>query len=139
MLRSAQVIDLDGYRPNVGSILCNDRGRLLWARRIGQDAWQFPQGGIRCEETPEQALFRELSEELGLLPEHVDVHLSLSANPDFVDWRCVSYWYPVRNVVPFKRRVYARALRELAPLLKMEVKATVPDRIASGEYDALVR
>ena len=51
----------------------------------------------------------------------------------------MSYWYPVRNVVPFKRRVYARALRELAPLLKMEVKATVPDRIASGENDAWVR
>src|SRR3569833_4414737 len=73
MLRSAQVIDLDGYRPNVGINLCNDRGRLLWARRIGQDAWQFPHGGIRRAEAPHEALFRELTEELGLRPEHVEV------------------------------------------------------------------
>jgi putative (di)nucleoside polyphosphate hydrolase len=61
-----QVIDLDGYRPNVGIILCNREGRVLWARRIGQEAWQFPQGGIREEETPEEAMYRELREEIGL-------------------------------------------------------------------------
>ncbi len=68
-----QVIDPDGYRPNVGIILSNDEGRLLWARRIGQDAWQFPQGGIRTDETPEEALYRELEEEVGLEPEHVEI------------------------------------------------------------------
>jgi len=67
------VIDADGYRPNVGIILSNDEGRLLWARRIGQDAWQFPQGGIRAQETPEEALFRELGEEIGLSAEHVEI------------------------------------------------------------------
>lgn len=61
-----QVIDLDGYRENVGIILSNREGRLLWARRIGQDAWQFPQGGIRRNESPEEAMFRELREEVGL-------------------------------------------------------------------------
>jgi len=45
----------------------------LWARRIHQDAWQFPQGGIRAKETPEQAMYRELNEEIGLQPDHVDV------------------------------------------------------------------
>lgn len=60
------MIDLDGYRPNVGIILANGEGRLLWARRIGQDAWQFPQGGIRKNETPDQAMYRELREEIGL-------------------------------------------------------------------------
>lgn len=69
----ARVIDSDGYRPNVGIILSNDEGRLLWARRIGQDAWQFPQGGIRENETPEEALFRELMEEVGLTTEHVRI------------------------------------------------------------------
>ncbi len=32
----------------------------------GHDAWQFPQGGIDGDETPDQALFRELEEEVGL-------------------------------------------------------------------------
>jgi putative (di)nucleoside polyphosphate hydrolase len=61
----------DGYRPNVGIILANDERKLLWARRIRQDAWQFPQGGIHRHETPEQAMYRELGEELGLQKEHV--------------------------------------------------------------------
>lgn len=68
-----QVIDSDGYRPNVGIILTNRDGQLLWARRIRQDAWQFPQGGIRRRETPEQAMYRELAEEIGLDPQHVSV------------------------------------------------------------------
>jgi putative (di)nucleoside polyphosphate hydrolase len=67
------VIDRQGYRPNVGIILCNEVGEVFWARRSGEDAWQFPQGGIRHNETPEQALYRELAEEVGLGPEHVEV------------------------------------------------------------------
>lgn len=66
------MIDVDGYRPNVGIIVANDAGQLLWAKRIGQQAWQFPQGGIAPGEAPEQAMYRELHEELGLLPEHVE-------------------------------------------------------------------
>ncbi|GAC1628512.1 MAG: RNA pyrophosphohydrolase [Nevskia sp.] len=66
------MIDADGFRPNVGIILAHADGRVLWAKRIGQDAWQFPQGGINRGETPEQALYRELEEELGLRPEHVE-------------------------------------------------------------------
>ncbi|HEY9544583.1 MAG TPA: RNA pyrophosphohydrolase [Solimonas sp.] len=60
------MIDVDGFRPNVGIVLSNAEGQLLWAKRIGQQAWQFPQGGIQRGERPEQALFRELNEELGL-------------------------------------------------------------------------
>jgi len=67
------VIDSDGYRPNVGIILSNGEGKLFWARRIGQDAWQFPQGGIRTDETPEEAMYRELTEEVGLSTEHVEI------------------------------------------------------------------
>ncbi|MFU8797801.1 MAG: RNA pyrophosphohydrolase, partial [Gammaproteobacteria bacterium] len=52
---------------NVGIIVANNMGQVLWARRMGQDAWQFPQGGINMNETPEEALYRELYEELGLL------------------------------------------------------------------------
>ncbi len=67
------MIDLDGFRPNVGIILSNHDGQVLWAKRIGQDAWQFPQGGIQENEDPETAMYRELREEIGLLPEHVSV------------------------------------------------------------------
>jgi len=67
------VIDSEGYRPNVGIILSNEEGKVFWARRCGQNAWQFPQGGIAESETPEQAMFRELREETGLLPEHVEM------------------------------------------------------------------
>lgn len=67
------MIDSDGYRPNVGIILSNQDGELLWARRIGQNAWQFPQGGIRYDETPEEALYRELEEEIGLRAENVEL------------------------------------------------------------------
>lgn len=60
------VIDAEGYRPNVGIIVADDRGRLLWAKRIGQQAWQFPQGGINPGEDARDAAYRELHEELGL-------------------------------------------------------------------------
>ena len=155
------MIDSEGFRPNVGIILCNEEGRLFWAKRIGQHSWQFPQGGIQWDESPEQAMFRELTEETGLRPEHVQVigctkgwlryrlpkrlvrrggkpicigqkqiwfllrmlgdedavRLDLSERPEFDHWQWVDYWYPLRAVVPFKRHVYWRALRELAPLL----------------------
>ena len=148
------MIDADGYRPNVGIILSNPSGQLFWARRIGQDAWQFPQGGIKVDETPEQALFRELWEEIGLAPEHEipvnrqknrnelplcigqkqiwyllrlassdkHVKLDLADKPEFDGWRWVDYWYPLKQVVAFKRDVYERALHELAPLLNDPVR-----------------
>ncbi|QIL91188.1 MULTISPECIES: RNA pyrophosphohydrolase [Microbulbifer] len=64
---SSNNIDSEGFRPNVGIIVLNERGQALWARRVGgKDAWQFPQGGINPGETAEQALYRELYEEIGL-------------------------------------------------------------------------
>ena len=67
------MIDSDGFRPNVGIIIFNDEGRLLWAKRLGQDAWQFPQGGVQRDESPEEAAYRELHEEVGLFPEDVEI------------------------------------------------------------------
>ena len=157
------MIDSDGFRPNVGIILSNQRTEVLWARRAGQEAWQFPQGGIKVHETPEEAMFRELFEELGLRSEHVEVigstrgwlrytlprrymrrrsnpvcigqkqiwfllrllgndssvRLDLSEKPEFDHWKRVNYWRPSREVIFFKRHVYRRALKELAPLLEL--------------------
>ena len=68
------MIDEQGFRPNVGIILANDEKQLFWAERIRQkNAWQFPQGGMKFGETPEQAMYRELREEIGLLPTQVRV------------------------------------------------------------------
>ena len=68
------MVDADGFRPNVGIVLVNEQDRVLWARRIGgHDAWQFPQGGIHPGETPEDTLFRELNEEVGLVPDQVQI------------------------------------------------------------------
>lgn len=67
------MIDLDGFRPNVGIVLSGAGGQLLWAKRIGQEAWQFPQGGIQRGESPEDALYRELMEELGLARSDVQI------------------------------------------------------------------
>lgn len=65
------MIDKDGYRSNVGIVICNHRGQLLWARRIRQNSWQFPQGGIDPGEHPQDAMYRELYEELGLRRDEV--------------------------------------------------------------------
>ncbi|QGX39501.1 RNA pyrophosphohydrolase [Permianibacter aggregans] len=154
------MIDAEGYRANVGIVICNREGQLFWARRKGHDSWQFPQGGINVGESPEQALFRELREEVGLTRQDVRVlgstrdwlryrlpsrymrHdskplcigqkqrwflLQLTAeesrvqfdatdHPEFDQFMWVSYWYPVRQVIAFKREVYRQALAELLPL-----------------------
>jgi putative (di)nucleoside polyphosphate hydrolase len=67
------MLDREGYRPNVGIILVNGKNEVFWGKRIKEHSWQFPQGGIKHGETPEQAMFRELHEEVGLRPEHVRV------------------------------------------------------------------
>ncbi len=107
------MIDSEGYRANVGIILANRHGKLLWARRIGQQSWQFPQGGIKDGETPEQAMYRELHEEVGLFPEHVEV---LARTPDWLRYDLPSHllrkekvplcigqkqiWFVLRLIVP---------------------------------------
>lgn len=160
--RAAKDVDERGYRPNVAMVIHNGLGQVLWARRVGGgDAWQFPQGGIRSGETAEQALYRELREEVGLKPDAVKVSaqsrdwfryqvpgafrrpdshfvgqkqrwflLRLLAadsavcvrgdDAEFDAWRWVSYWYPLGKVVDFKRAVYRRALKELAPALRID-------------------
>lgn len=84
------MIDSDGFRANVGIVLSNKDGKLFWARRTGMNAWQFPQGGIRPDEDVEDAMYRELREEIGLLPEHVEIIASTN------DW--LRYWLPERFI-----------------------------------------
>lgn len=67
------MLDREGFRPNVGIILLNQKNQVFWGKRIRTHSWQFPQGGIKYGETPEQAMYRELHEEVGLTQEHVRI------------------------------------------------------------------
>src|SRR5260221_6811431 len=58
------------FRPNVAAIVRRSNGRILVGERSDRPGcWQFPQGGIKNSETPEQALQRELQEEISLPPD----------------------------------------------------------------------
>ncbi len=78
------LIDSKGYRSNVGIILLNADNDVFWGKRCGQEAWQFPQGGMYVGETPEQSLFRELWEEVGLESHEVEI---LGSTQDWLSYR----------------------------------------------------
>lgn len=78
------MIDVDGYRLNVGMVILREDGRVFWARRIRHDGWQFPQGGINTDETPLEAMHRELHEETGLTETDVEV---LCETPGWLRYR----------------------------------------------------
>jgi putative (di)nucleoside polyphosphate hydrolase len=62
------------YRPNVAGILRNPRGEILICERVSMaGAWQFPQGGIDKGETPEEALVRELGEEISVRRQDIQI------------------------------------------------------------------
>lgn len=159
------MIDPDGFRPNVAIVLMNDQKRVFWAQRANSSGWQFPQGGMRSDETPIEAMYRELEEETGLLPGHVKLlgstpgwlryrlprryqrhhskplcigqkqvwfllrfvgeesafSLDNCPQPEFCRYKWVDFWYPVENVISFKRRVYRKALGLLEPLAESHV------------------
>ncbi len=158
------------YRPCVGVMVLDARGRAFIGRRVGgpehvdlTHAWQMPQGGIDPGEEPWPAALRELREEtnirsverLGEIADWLTYDIPREIvgqawkgkyrgqkqkwfalrftgsegeinveDPDgghaqeFAAWR----WEPLQNVpdlvVPFKRAVYDRVVREFLPLTK---------------------
>jgi len=78
------VIDPDGYRPNVGIVLMRSDGQLFGARRVNPDGGRFPRAGFAADEPRVEAMFRELEEETGLRPEHVEV---LGSTPGWLRYR----------------------------------------------------
>lgn len=83
------MLDREGYRPNVGIILVNHDNQIFWGKRIHEHSWQFPQGGIKPGESPETAMYRELLEETGLLPEHVRI---LGRTRDWLRYDVPHHW-----------------------------------------------
>jgi putative (di)nucleoside polyphosphate hydrolase len=163
------VIDADGFRANVGIVLMRapqaegpkaQAPRVFLGRRSGGRGWQFPQGGVRAGEPVEEAVYRELAEEIGvergsvellgqtsewmayrlppryirrnqhplcigqkqrwfllrLTTDEATFDFARTGEPEFDRFRWASWWEPVREVIFFKRSVYAAALTELAPL-----------------------
>lgn len=172
MDRETDYIDADGYRANVGILIMNQERRLFLGGRARARGWQFPQGGIRRGERPEQALYRELAEEVGLgrgqvselartrgwlryrLPpqfvrrnsvplcigqkqcwfllrleaDESALRFDATDSPaEFDRWRWAGWWDAVRDVIYFKRRVYARALHELGAHAFPEGLPAYPD------------
>src|ERR1700712_3264097 len=87
--RLTKMLDKEGYRPNVGIILANNKNEVFWGKRIREHSWQFPQGGINPGETPEQAMFRELKEEVGLDPAHVKI---LGRSREWLRYEVPTHW-----------------------------------------------
>lgn len=123
------MLDRDGYRPNVGIILVNSRNEVFWGKRIREHSWQFPQGGIKRGESPEQAMFRELHEEVGLRPEHVRV---IGRTREWLRYDVPQHW--VRR----EWRGHYRGQKQIWFLLRLVGRDTDIDLRASGhpEFDA---
>jgi len=100
------MLDRDGYRPNVGIILANPRNEVFWGKRVHQHAWQFPQGGIKHGETPVDAMYRELEEEIGLQREHVRV---LGRTRDWLRYDVPEKWARPRDAAAAESESRAKA------------------------------
>nr|WP_169818663.1 RNA pyrophosphohydrolase [Suttonella ornithocola] len=124
------MFDGQGFRYNVGIIILNAQNQVFWGRRCGQDAWQFPQGGMQGGESSEQAMFRELWEETGLYASDVAVLGETRA------------WLRYRLPLRFRRRRRAGMVQCIGQkqkwfLLKLKREETIINLAAAGtpEFD----
>lgn len=97
-----------GLRPQDVEILGSTRD---WLR------YRLPRQFVRRRRRPVCIGQKQIWFLLRLLADESSVRLDFSATPEFDHWRWVDFWEPARQVVEFKRQVYAQALDELAPLL----------------------
>ena len=149
------------YRKCVGMMILNNNKEILVGKRIDHPSgfWQMPQGGIDEYENPEEAVWREMMEEIGTnnvtliktsnqwlnydipndtlktLPwghkykgqtqkwfafkftgkdQDIDVG---TTNPEFSEWKWINYQDIVDKIVPFKRSVYSKILKEFEELI----------------------
>ena len=145
------------YRRCVGMMILNNENKVLVGKRIDHPSgfWQMPQGGIDNQENPEEAVWREMLEEVGtnkakliyvskqwinyeipsetletlpwgkkyigqtqkwfvfkFLGQNNDINVDTN-NPEFSEWKWANIESIVDNIVPFKRKVYAKILKEI--------------------------
>ena len=148
------------YRKCVGMMILNSNNEILVGRRIDHPSgfWQMPQGGIDENEDPEEAVWREMLEEIGTnnakiikisdqwikyeIPEKTlktlpwgekyigqqqkwfafrfagqDKEINIGTeNPEFSEWKWAKINSIIDNIVPFKRHVYSKVLKEFKEL-----------------------
>ena len=108
----SDVIDTEGFRANVGIVLMRGDGSVFLGRRARGGGWQFPQGGMQTGEAPEQSVFRELHEEIGLTASDVEL---VGATQDWMRYRLPAR-YVRREQLPLcigqKQRWYQLRLRQ---------------------------
>jgi putative (di)nucleoside polyphosphate hydrolase len=113
------------YRPNVAAIVLSAsyplKCEVLIASRIDvEDAWQFPQGGIDKGETPKEALFRELKEEIGT--NEVDI---IAQYPNWI-----TYDFPssiAKKMAPYDGQKQKYYLVKLKKGARININTEVPE------------
>ncbi len=113
------------YRPNVAAIVLSskypEKCEIFIASRTDvENAWQFPQGGIDKGETPKEALFRELEEEIGT--KEVDIIA------EYPQW--VSYNFPpaiAKKMYPFDGQRQKYYLVKLKKGAKVNINTEIPE------------
>lgn len=113
------------YRPNVAAIILSPKYPLtcelfIASRTDIKNAWQFPQGGIDKSETPQEALFRELKEEIGT--DEVDIIA------EYPEW--ISYDFPpqvVEKMYPYDGQVQKYFLVRLQKQSKININTKEPE------------
>lgn len=86
------------YRANVGLALFNSSGKVFFGRRVEKRSapatefiWQMPQGGVDKGESPREAALRELTEEIGVAPDLVEIV------EETIDWIYYDFPQDVRS------------------------------------------
>jgi len=125
-------IDSQGFRANVGIILMRDGGELFLGGRRDGRGWQFPQGGVQRNERPEEALYRELHEEIGL--ERADVEL-VAGTSGWLHYRLPRQYVRRRGspvCIGQKQRWYL--LRMLSDESRLNYQASPEPEFESGRW-----
>ena len=110
-----------GYRPNVSAVILSskypEKCEFFIAHRSDiKNAWQFPQGGIDEGETPQEALLRELLEEIGCN--------NIEILAEFPEW--ITYDFPnvtSSKMYPFKGQTQKYFLVRLKEGAKIDLQA----------------